>query len=416
LLILCVFDGVWVMVWMDGVLLRWPVREGGLNIRGQLIRSWPQNAALIAFIGLLAGVAVAHFWSQRGPGKGAPSGDSGAMALQAATQDVVPEKPTKPVQIGRWKLDDQDSFSPYNLKVFLERFTEEPHPMGSDAQRRLARDLRFLLQSFGWQARLQAFRMQGPNLESARFGGQAVVARPTVSLEGENVIGYLPGPDACVVMFGGHYDTKLFTEFRFVGANDGGSSTALLLEMARILPRLWKGSDDRHVGSWSRCGIAMVFFDGEESLLPGWYDGVEALGIRDHLYGSRALVESLGKTPRQFLGKALEWVMVLDMVGHRMQKLMMTRESDPKLAEALEKLAVEVDLRRSPFQIDDDHMPFVEAGIPVVHVIDWTNLGEWHKPTDTIDIIGFGHLARLGSVLLRFMDQPRLSHFAKGSP
>lgn len=370
----------------------------------------PQISALILFVGLIGAFAAVHHWLS--PGRGSGGEPAGGKSLQAAAQDEVPEKPSKPVQIGRWKLDDQDTFALFNLKLFLERFTEEPHPMGSEEQKRLARDLRFLLQSFGWQARLQSFRMNGPNLESARFGGSRVFARAKTTLEGENVIGYLPGPDPCVVMFGGHYDTKRFTSFRFVGANDGGSSSALLMELARLLPRIWRTPQQRKGGSWAACGIVVVFFDGEEALLSGWFDGLEAVGVRDHLYGSRAFVESLGNEPRQFLGKSLEWVMVLDMVGHRSQKLMMTQESDPKLAESLERIAVGVDLRRSPFQIDDDHMPFVQAGVPVIHVIDWTNLKEWHKPTDTIEIIGFGNLSRLGEVLLRFLDLPRLSNLA----
>lgn len=403
---------------MKAVTVKSVEAPGGLlsaqAIRGRI--TVPRLSGWIFLAGLLGALAAVQnvfpLWPGHGSGGKAPVG----TVLQAAAQEEVPQKPSQPVQIGQWKLDDQDTFSPYNLKVFLERFTEEPHPMGSDEQKRLARDLRFLLQSFGWQARLQSFRMNGPNLESARFGGSRTLARTTTALEGENVIGYLPGADPCVVMFGGHYDTKLFREFRFVGANDGGSSTALLLELARLLPRIWKTPQTRKSGSWAACGIGVVFFDGEEALLPGWFDGLEAAGVRDHLYGSRALVESFGKEPRQFLGKTLEWVMVLDMVGHRNQKLMMTRESDPKLAESLESLAIDVELRRSPFQIDDDHMPFVEAGIPVIHVIDWTNLNEWHKPTDTIDIIGFGNISRLGAVLLRFLDLPRLSNVARSEP
>lgn len=88
-----------------------------------------------------------------------------------------------------------------------------------------------------------------------------------------NIIAKFPGAESKVVMVTGHYDTKLFKEFRFVGANDGGSSAALLLELARELQ-----------GRRHRLTYWLVFFDGEEAVRRDWEDP-------DNTYGSRHFVE-----------------------------------------------------------------------------------------------------------------------------
>ena len=95
---------------------------------------------------------------------------------------------------------------------------------------------------------------------------------PLGTMKMANVIVRLPGKRPERLIIAGHYDTKLFREFRFVGASDGGSSAAMLLELARVLK-------DRE----NPLTIELVFFDGEEALLPDW-------GGTDHTYGSRHYV------------------------------------------------------------------------------------------------------------------------------
>ncbi len=311
------------------------------------------------------------------------------------------------IRVGTWVLEDVPEFSEHNLRSFMVRYTREPHPMGSPEQKALAREIRFLLQSFGWQARLQSFSMKGPNLNSSRFGGDQVMASRITTVRGENVIGYFPGPERCVVLVGGHYDSKFFREFRFVGANDGGSSTVLMLELARLIPKLWVEGQRESAGAWNSCGLVLAFFDGEEALLPGWYDGLRATGYPDHIYGSRAFVESMQKAGGRFLGQKMELALIIDMVGHLQQKLFITKGSAAGPSETLESMAIGVKIRRSPFQIDDDHVPFREAGIPHMHVIDWTNLKEWHTVRDTMDIIDHAKIAQFGALLKRFLATPR---------
>ena len=94
---------------------------------------------------------------------------------------------------------------------------------------------------------------------------------PIGPLKMVNVIATIPGKRPERVVFGGHYDTKLFREFRFVGANDGGSSAAFLIELARVLK-----------ARANPMTVEIVFFDGEEAMLPDWGPG-------DNTYGSRPL-------------------------------------------------------------------------------------------------------------------------------
>ena len=126
-----------------------------------------------------------------------------------------------------------------------------------------------------------------------------------------NVVARLPGRRPDVVVLAGHYDTKLFNSFRFVGANDGGSSAALLIELAR---RLAKAPRDYTV--W------VVWFDGEEAR--------ETWTAADSLYGSRHLAADLERTGR--LPRAL---ILMDMIGDRDLNIRRDTYSTPWLTDIL---------------------------------------------------------------------------------
>lgn len=331
-------------------------------------------------------------------------------------------KPMKEFEIPEvgMTLDMSTGVSQKNLLTLLKRITREPHPMGSPEQKKLARDLQTILTSFGLSTQLQKFSITGPNLNSRKFGGPSIFAQPSTLLHGENIIAISQGPDACTLVVAGHYDTKLFTEFRFVGANDSGSSTALQLELARLVS-LKRQQQQTETGkmqrlNWLRCNIAFIFFDGEEALLPDWNDGIKMGGIRDHLYGSRAFLESIEHQQHKLAGKPLDLTLVIDMVGHQNQKLFITAGSDPIASQGLIAHAVDVNLSRVPFRVEDDHIPFLQAGLPFVHIIDWSNLREWHTEKDTLEIISLDRLARFGRVLENFMEREGLPIIAKESP
>ena len=123
-----------------------------------------------------------------------------------------------------------------------------------------------------------------------------------------NLIATIPGARKERIAIAGHYDTKLFREFRFVGANDGGSSTAFLIELARVLKR-----------APNAFTIELIFFDGEEATLRDW-------GGTDHTYGSQHYVDD-GARRRGTLS-TLKALVLVDMIADRSPRFM--REPTPR--------------------------------------------------------------------------------------
>lgn len=336
---------------------------------------------------------------------GAAGSACGAESRKAKTEKAekavpkgpsAPAAPASPAVFGA--LESGSALSTKNIDAYLKRFTREPHPMASAAQKSLARDMKALLESFGWKVQIQAFGTKRPNLRATKFGGSEKAAAPSEAIQGENVVAYLPGREPCTVIVGGHYDTKHFSQFRFVGANDGGSSTALQLELARVL-------GERKGETRARCGVQLVFFDGEEATLTEWDDGERALGITDNLHGSRAFASQLIKVKDGFVVQKapLVGVFILDMIGHAQQNLFITAGSDDSLSTKLLSVKNRTTLSRVPMGIDDDHIPFARLGIPFVHVIDWTNLKEWHTEKDDLAIVSGAKIAHFGEMFLRFL-------------
>ena len=170
-----------------------------------------------------------------------------------------------------------------------------PRPPGSDAIVRARAYVEEQLESFGWSVSEQAFTDRTPRGEMkfvnliARFSS---AAKPNFLL--------------C-----SHYDTKIFDNFRFVGANDGGSSTGLLLELARVLamqPDL-------------AAKIELVFFDGEEA--------VENFSDTDGIYGSRHFAQELAQTGS---AKSFRGGILFDMIGDRSLDVTLPPNSPPKIA------------------------------------------------------------------------------------
>jgi len=193
-----------------------------------------------------------------------------------------------------------------------------------------------------------------------------------------NVIGVLPGKRPDVILIGGHYDTKWFPDIRFVGANDGGSSTALLLQLARELSKT-----PHELTYW------ITFFDGEEARL-AWTSA-------DSLYGSRHLAAELTRTRR--LPRAM---ILVDMIGDRDLQIMRESQSTPWLTEAIWGAAKRLKRREfidEEMLIEDDHMEFLKAGVPAVDIID-LDYPAWHTPKDTLDKVSAKSLQIVADVLL----------------
>ena len=208
-----------------------------------------------------------------------------------------------------------------------------------------------------------------------------------------NVIARLPGRRPEVVVLAGHYDTKLFNSFRFVGANDGGSSAALLIELAR---RLAKAPRDYTL--W------VVWFDGEEAR--------EAWTATDSLYGSRHLAAELAHAGR--LPRAL---VLVDMIGDRDLNIRRDTYSTPWLTDILWSSAARLGYAKhflsDPLPVEDDHAPFLQAGVPAALLIDF-DYPPWHTAGDTLDKVSARSLAIVGDVVLDAL--PSIEHYLTTHP
>jgi glutaminyl-peptide cyclotransferase len=194
-----------------------------------------------------------------------------------------------------------------------------------------------------------------------------------------NVIAIVPGPRSDVILLGGHYDTKYFKEFRFVGANDGGSSTALLLELTRRL-----AATPREYTYW------VVWFDGEEARV-SWTP-------TDSLYGSRRLAAELAQA-----GQLPRAMVLVDMIGDRNLGILRDAYSTPWLTDLLWATAGRLGHGRhfldTAMGVEDDHAPFLKAGVPAALLIDF-DYPPWHTAEDTLDKVSAQSLAVVGDVVL----------------
>jgi Zn-dependent M28 family amino/carboxypeptidase len=202
-----------------------------------------------------------------------------------------------------------------------------------------------------------------------------------------NLIASIPGARKERIVFAGHYDTKLFREFRFVGASDGGSSTAFLIELARILK-----------SRKSPYTIELLFLDGEEARLPDW-NGT------DNTYGSRHYVET---AKRDGSLAALKALVLVDMIGDRDLRIRREENSTAWLTNIIWDTAKRQHLDdvfiADGTRVEDDHVPFLGAGVPAVDVID-LDFDAWHTPKDTLDAVSARSLQAVGDVLLAALPQ-----------
>jgi len=203
----------------------------------------------------------------------------------------------------------------------------------------------------------------------------------------KNIIAELPGQKTDVVILSGHYDSKLQTGF--VGANDGGSSTAAVLEMARVL-----------ASSKPEYTIWFVFFDGEEAFI-GW----EENGGKDNTYGSRYMASRL-TTDGSI--KRVRAMILVDMIGDSDLDLLKDEESTPWLVDVIwntaRKIGYEKHFLNDAGAYSDDHIPFKEAGVPVIDLIDF-NYGPdnayWHTNKDTLDKISGESIKIVSDTVIR---------------
>jgi glutaminyl-peptide cyclotransferase len=204
-----------------------------------------------------------------------------------------------------------------------------------------------------------------------------------------NIIARFPGKSGRAVVLTGHYDTKKMAGMRFVGADDGGSSTAFLLEMAETVEGMPHDDD-----------IDLVWFDGEEAF-GEW-------SATDSLYGSRHLAERWAGDGTLSRIKAL---INVDMIGGKDLHVMNEENSSPALRKLIWSTAEHTGYGRyfdkDEGATDDDHMPFVKLGVNAVDLIDFDTSKKtyWHTGEDTMDKLATHSFDVLGAVLTEVLKQ-----------
>jgi len=210
-----------------------------------------------------------------------------------------------------------------------------------------------------------------------------------------NLIVTIPGTHKDRLVIAGHYDTKLTREFRFVGASDGGSSAAFLIELARVLK-----------ARRNAMTIELVFLDGEEARLWEWQG-------TDNTYGSRHYVET---ARRDGSLATLRAMVLVDMIGDRDLVLRRDTNSTPWLTDLVWGTARRLELDNyfvpESTRVEDDHLPFLAAGVPSVDIID-LDYEPWHTAKDTLDAVSARSLQVVGDVVLAALPQIE-TRFIKG--
>jgi len=240
-----------------------------------------------------------------------------------------------------------------------------PRTPGSSSHQDFIEWLMSELEKSGWQSSIQQGEMMGNPVKNI------------LALRGEE------SPEIILVA---HYDSRFFADNDpdpkkqsqpVPGANDGASGVALLVELSRILP------DDT-------VPIGLLFTDAEDNgRISGW----------DWILGARYFVSTMPFRPRA--------VIVVDMIGDRDLNIYRELNSDPVLTSQIWDVAKSLGyeahfINETKHSIIDDHLPFLEAGIPSVDIID-IEYPYWHTTEDTLDKISPNSLAVVGETLLQWL-------------
>ena len=309
---------------------------------------------------------------------------AGAIALVfliACSREKEGPKPVSVASItGTISAETIEKFSGKKALTHIEALTVfGPRPIGSEAYQLSLHYLETKLAQLGWKTKRQSFTGITP------IGPQ----------EFTNLLArYSPGsePDwnsSTPFLLCSHLDTKLYAEFEFLGVNDSGSSTGVLVEIARVLSEKNEGAQN----------IELVFFDGEEAILKN-------INRKDGLYGSRYYASQLDKRRvKPQIG------IVLDIVGDPKIPLLIGGDTHQKLKShtqsAASKLSLQNWVRPHPMTIIDDHVPLMNrANLPVLHLIgNFSEATYWHQKGDTLDKITFGALENTGKLTLQVLHQ-----------
>src|SRR5882724_4025376 len=241
-----------------------------------------------------------------------------------------------------------------------------PRPSGSQAISQAQDYITSQLSSFGCTVDTDAFSSD----------------TPTGRLAMKNIVVKIPGERQGIILLATHYDTKRLDNF--VGADDSGSSTGVMLEMARQL-----------CGKRGRYAVWIAFFDGEEAVRKEWQDP-------DNRYGSRQLAAKMGMSGDL---KKVQAMILADLVGGKALRIKREQNSTKALEDLIWRTAKRLGYGEifidQTTPVDDDHLSFLQRGVPSADIIDLENsAGYWHTPQDTLDKISAKSLGIVGHVIL----------------
>ena len=253
----------------------------------------------------------------------------------------------------------------------LKRIVEiGPRPAGSPGAEKTRDYIKAEMKALGIDVKEQAFE----------------AATPIGPVKMVNLLATIPGAsNTGRLIIAGHYDTKQFDDITFVGANDAGSSTAFLIEFARVLK-------DRK----NALPIEILFLDGEEAY-GEWESG--------NTFGSRHYVREASQNAASL--KEIKAMILVDMIADKELTFKRDENSTPWLTDIIWSAARK--LNRPEFSsettyVEDDHLPFIRAGIPAVDIIDLeypdATMRYWHTAEDTLDKVSPHGLQVVGDVLL----------------
>jgi len=229
-------------------------------------------------------------------------------------------------------------------------------------------------------------KMKGVDVEQDKFTAQTPAGQFPIN----NIIAKFPGKKDGIIVVAGHYDTNYPLPKSYVGANDGGSSTALLLALADQL----RGKERDGYSVW------LVWTDGEEAFVK-WTDD-------DSLYGTKHLAQ---KWNADGTARKIKAFILVDMIGDADLDIQRDSNSTPWLTDLVNQAATNLGYQSHFFQqtvgMDDDHIPFAKIGVPVVDLIDYTygyNNVFHHSPEDTIDKLSAQSLAITSDVVMETIE------------
>jgi glutaminyl-peptide cyclotransferase len=292
----------------------------------------------------------------------------------AAVAEAAESQPTSGGRI-EVKIEDQSSPGYSFNELTAMRYTKEivafgPRPIGSENHKKVEN---YILS-----------HLKGDEVENDAFSVDTTEGKFPI----HNIIAKFPGTRDGIIVIASHYDTNWpLRDTSYIGANDGASSSALLLEIANQL----RGQKRAGYSVW------LLWDDGEESMRLPWYDPESLYGVR-HLAGQWQADGTI---------KKIKAFLLEDMIGDADLNIEHEANSTPWLEDMIYGAATRLGYQSHFFArtipMEDDHMPFVQLGVPSADLIDFDygyNNVFWHTTQDTVDKLSPKSLEIVGMVTL----------------